>query len=59
MAGILLGIGVGIGIMAVKKVKAACDRYMLRNTKGMWSGIKDVWNKATKEAHYAKEEIEQ
>ena len=51
LAGIKFGIGVGIGIMAVKETRDAYARYMLkRNLKNLWSYIKNAWKEATEEA---------
>ena len=51
VVGIKFGIGVGIGfcigIMAAKEIKAAYDNYtLMRNIKGFWSDIQQVWNDA-------------
>ena len=50
VVGIRFGIGIGIGIMAVKETKDAYDRYMLkRNIKGLWPDLVKAWNEATVE----------
>ena len=50
VTGIILGVGVGIGILAVEEAKKAYDKFMLKQKiKGLWSDINKVWNKDTKE----------
>ena len=45
VAGITFGIGVGLGIMAVKEAKAAYDRYNRKhNIKSLWLNMKKVLN---------------
>ena len=48
LAGIKLGIGIGIGIMGVQEAKDAYEKYMLeQKIKVLWSDIKEAWNDAT------------
>ena len=50
--GLMAGIGIGIGIMAVKEAKKAYDKHMLeRKFKCFWSKIKEAFNEATEEAN--------
>ena len=45
VAGITFGIGIGLGIMAVKEAKATYDRYTRKqNIKSLWSNMKKVLN---------------
>jgi len=49
-AGIKLGIGIGIGLMAVKEAKKAYDKYMVeQKIKGVYTNIKKAWNDARNE----------
>ena len=50
VAGITFGIGVCLGIMAVKEAKAAYGRYTRKqNIKSLWSNMKKVLNVAPNE----------
>jgi len=50
--GLLTGIGIGVGIMAVKEAKKAYDKHMLeRKFKCFWSDIKKAFNEAAEEAN--------
>ena len=50
VAGIILGIGIGIGVMAVIEAKKAYDRHIRKQKiQGVWSEAKKAWNEATGE----------
>ena len=50
LAGLKLGIGISIGMMAVKEARGAYDRYVFkRKIEGLWSDIKKTWNGAPEE----------
>ena len=50
--GLLTGIGIGIGIMAVKEAKKAYDKNMFeRKIKDFWANIKKAFNETEEEAN--------
>ena len=52
VAGVRFGIGVGIGIMAVKEARDAYNRYMIKQKiKDLWSDIEKLWNETTEETN--------
>ena len=50
--GFVTGIGIGIGIMAVKEARKAYDRQMFeQRIKGFWANIKKAFNETAEETN--------
>ena len=50
MLGVKLGVGIAVGMMAVKEAKGAYDRYVFkRKIEGLWSDIKKKFHGETEE----------